>query len=74
MRFLVLSKFISSLGEVTWKPESLFRKLEEARRYIEEEIRGTGLPSGLTNLDFRIRKLTRKDREERRKYRKQGLT
>ena len=57
-RFLVLSKFISPLDEVTWRPERLFRKLEEAERHIREEVRGIGLPS----WNWKIRRPTRKER------------
>lgn len=64
MRFLVLAKFISPSDEVTWKPERLFRRLEEAKNYIKEETSRIGLPS----WDFDIKKLTKR---ERRKYRKQ---
>ena len=66
-KFLVLSKFISSWDEVTWKPECLFHKLEEAKNYIKVETGRIGLPS----WDFDIKRLTR---GERREYRKQGLT
>lgn len=66
-KFLVLSRFIASQDEVTWKPERLFDKLEEAKNYIKVETGRIGLPS----WDFNIKKLTRK---EGKKYRRQGLT
>lgn len=66
-KFLVLSRFIASQDEVTWRPERLFPRLEEAKSYIKLETGRIGLPS----WDFSIKKLTR---EERRRYRRQGLT
>ena len=69
MKFLVISKFISSLDEVTWKPECLFHKLEEAKNYIRNESGRIGLPS----WDFDIKKLIKLSKKERGEYLEQGL-